>query len=159
MSENMDGEINNAGSDPDSGIRRSGGSANDPHGGHEHLGHERRAPEPDPIEEMVPGGQGAEAAPYSRAEVTARMARIGATQEGFGGDADPILRGGDTDSADPEQLPPAVNPLSSEGRLREGMVENDEQAGVKRQRQTQMADYAPASLAFTKVQKPNLGDR
>jgi hypothetical protein len=51
--------INNGGSDPNSGMRRSGGSANDPHGGYENIDTERRGPDPDPVDELVPGGQGA----------------------------------------------------------------------------------------------------
>lgn len=49
--------FNNAGSDPDGGPRRSGGSANDPHGGYEHPDSGWRSPDPDPVEELVPGGQ------------------------------------------------------------------------------------------------------
>ncbi|UVC10485.1 hypothetical protein IHQ71_07770 [Rhizobium sp. TH2] len=54
----MPGEaINNPGSNPNSDHRRTGGSANDPHGGHEHTS-ERRGPDPDPIDELVPAGDG-----------------------------------------------------------------------------------------------------
>jgi hypothetical protein len=48
--------IDNAGSNPDGDMRRSGGSRNDPHGGHHDIDHERRGPTPNPIEEMVPAG-------------------------------------------------------------------------------------------------------
>ena len=52
----MPGEpINNPGFNPNSDHRRTGGSANDPHGGHEHV-NERR--DPDPIDELVPAGDG-----------------------------------------------------------------------------------------------------
>jgi hypothetical protein len=54
----MSGEpINNPGSNPNSDPRRTGASANDPHGGHEHV-NERRGPDPDPIDELVPAGDG-----------------------------------------------------------------------------------------------------
>jgi hypothetical protein len=54
----MAGEpINNPGSNPNSEARRTGGSANDPHGGHEHMS-EWRGPDPDPVDELVPGGSG-----------------------------------------------------------------------------------------------------
>ena len=54
----MPGEaFNNPGSNPNSEPRRTGGSANDPHGGHEHTS-ERRGPDPDPIDELVPAGDG-----------------------------------------------------------------------------------------------------
>lgn len=49
--------ISNSNSDPDTDQRRSGASDNDPHGGHEHIG-ERRGPDPDPIDELVPAGDG-----------------------------------------------------------------------------------------------------
>ena len=49
--------FNNSGSDPDTHQRRTGGSANDPHGGHEYA-KERRGPDPDPVEELVPAGAG-----------------------------------------------------------------------------------------------------
>jgi len=53
-----DGErVNNPGSNPDSEQRRTGGSANDPHGGHEHS-QEWRGPDPDPVDELVPAGAG-----------------------------------------------------------------------------------------------------
>lgn len=50
--------ISNAGSDSDADMRRSGGSPNDPHGGHENIEEERKAPTPDPVDELVPGGDG-----------------------------------------------------------------------------------------------------
>ena len=54
----MPGEpINNPGSNPNSDLRRTGASANDPHGGHEHV-NERRGPDPNPIDELVPAGDG-----------------------------------------------------------------------------------------------------
>lgn len=43
--------IENAGSDPDGQIRRTGGSANDPHGGQEAV--PRTRPDADPIEELA----------------------------------------------------------------------------------------------------------
>jgi len=50
--------IDNAGSDRDADIRRTGGSSNDPHGGHQHPDSEWHGPEPDPVEELVPAGSG-----------------------------------------------------------------------------------------------------
>jgi hypothetical protein len=50
-------QINNPGSNPDGNHRRTGASANDPHGGHERV-KERRGPDPDPVEELVPAGDG-----------------------------------------------------------------------------------------------------
>ena len=50
--------IQNAGSNPDVLQRRTGGSVNDPHGGHERPQDERRGPDPDPVEELVPDGSG-----------------------------------------------------------------------------------------------------
>lgn len=45
--------INNAGSDPNGDLQRTGGSPNDPDGGHELAGREWRGPDPDPIDELV----------------------------------------------------------------------------------------------------------
>ena len=42
--------IDNAGSDPNADIRRSGGSPDDPHGGQPRMS---RRPDPDPIEELA----------------------------------------------------------------------------------------------------------
>lgn len=53
MSERHGHDPENAGSDPDSGMRRSGGSANDPHGGYESGAGARRAPDPDPVGELA----------------------------------------------------------------------------------------------------------
>jgi len=50
--------ISNAGSNPDVLQRRTGGSPNDPHGGHERPDNEFHAPDPNPADEMVPGGSG-----------------------------------------------------------------------------------------------------
>jgi len=50
--------ISNAGSDPDVLQRRTGGSPNDPHGGHQRPGNESSARDPNPADEMVPGGSG-----------------------------------------------------------------------------------------------------
>jgi len=50
--------INNPGSSRDAGIRRTGGSSNDPHGGHQHLDSEWQGSEPDPVEELAPAGAG-----------------------------------------------------------------------------------------------------
>ena len=52
-----DDRIHNSGSDPDSEQRRTGGSANDPHGGYEHN-NELRGPDPDPVSELVKGSSG-----------------------------------------------------------------------------------------------------
>jgi len=50
--------IDNPGSNRDAGIRRTGGSSNDPHGGHQHPDSEWHGPEPDPVEELAPSGSG-----------------------------------------------------------------------------------------------------
>jgi hypothetical protein len=44
----------NGGSNPNNNMRQSGGSVNYPHGGHDNLDTQRRGPNPDPIEELVP---------------------------------------------------------------------------------------------------------
>lgn len=49
--------IDNAGSDENTDMRRSGGSANDPHGGHQDIHSEIRSHPADPVEELVPAGQ------------------------------------------------------------------------------------------------------
>lgn len=67
-------KINNAGSDAESDFRRSGGSASDPHGGHEDTDSELDTPEPDPIRELVPGGQGAEAPRYTGDNISRGLA-------------------------------------------------------------------------------------
>lgn len=51
MTANHPDPINNPGSDPNSQLRRTGGSENDPHGGQEAIPHNR--PDPDPIEELA----------------------------------------------------------------------------------------------------------
>jgi hypothetical protein len=67
----MPGEpINNPGFNPNSDHRRTGGSANDPHGGHEYAT-ERRAPDPGPIDELIPAGDGSlPATKHSASEAT-----------------------------------------------------------------------------------------
>jgi hypothetical protein len=50
--------IGNAGSQPNGDMRRSGGSPNDPHGGHENIETEWKSKDPDPVGELVPGGSG-----------------------------------------------------------------------------------------------------
>lgn len=53
----MANRIENAASNPNSEKRRTGGSANDPHGGYERAS-EWRGPDPDPVHELVPAGSG-----------------------------------------------------------------------------------------------------
>lgn len=50
---NRGDSIINAGSDPDGDLQRTGGSPNDPDGGHELAGREWRGPDPDPVDELV----------------------------------------------------------------------------------------------------------
>ena len=50
--------IDNPASNPNSDLRRTGASSNDPHGGHQHPDSERRGPRPNPVEELVPSGTG-----------------------------------------------------------------------------------------------------
>jgi hypothetical protein len=78
-----DEKIHNSESAPNTGQRRSGGSPNDPDGGHELFGAEWHGPDPDPIDELVPGGQGAEAPPV-RAGTVPKNARPASQQPGFG---------------------------------------------------------------------------
>lgn len=51
MTIDKSGPIENASSDPDSQLRRTGGSVNDPHGGQEAI--PRNRPDADPIEELA----------------------------------------------------------------------------------------------------------
>lgn len=51
MTLNQPDPINNPGSDPNASARRTGGSSNDPHGGHE--GSPDNRPDPDPISELA----------------------------------------------------------------------------------------------------------
>lgn len=50
--------VGSAGSQPNTDMRRSGGSPNDPHGGHENIETEWKAGDPDPAGELVAGGSG-----------------------------------------------------------------------------------------------------
>lgn len=158
--------INNAGSNPDGDARRSGGSPNDPDGGHELLGRERHAPDPDPIHELVPGGQGAEPPPYGADELTSRMAATARRQPGFGPselDLPTLGRGNAEIGADPVTLAPAVDPTSAAARRREGIHETGGQAqaeapphGRRGSSDVDDAEQPAASLAYTAAQKPNL---
>jgi hypothetical protein len=58
MADRSESPIDNPGSNHDADIRRTGGSSNDPHGGHQHPDSEWHGPEPDPVEELVPAGTG-----------------------------------------------------------------------------------------------------
>jgi hypothetical protein len=51
-----DHAIRNSASDPDIDMRRSGGTPDDPHGGHEAVAGEWKGPNPDPIDELLPAG-------------------------------------------------------------------------------------------------------
>lgn len=158
------GNIENAGSDPDSGLRRSGGSPNDPHGGHEHLGAERHAPDPDPVEEMVPGGQGAEQPPYTADAIEKRMTATASRQSHSGpSETDRVTLGpGNTQiGADPADLAPAVDPTSDIARQREGMYET----GGSSSRGNDPAlpkndfDQVMETLSYAGSQMPNLPPR
>jgi hypothetical protein len=158
------GNIDNAASDPESDPRRSGGSPNDPDGGHELLGREWRGPNPDPISEMVPGGQGAEPPPYGSMKIAEDMAGVARRQLKAGpSDTDPpTLRGGNPNlGANPSDLAPSLDPTSEASRQREGMYESGGQNSgqptdedASRRRET--AEQHTASLAFTGSQTPNL---
>jgi hypothetical protein len=50
--------IRNSAADSEIGMRRSGGSHGDPHGGHNNIDNEWRTPEADPAHELVPAGAG-----------------------------------------------------------------------------------------------------
>ncbi|MDB5525146.1 MAG: hypothetical protein JWM58_2909 [Rhizobium sp.] len=120
----LDGRTNNAGSDPDNNLRRSGGSPNDPHGGHEHISSELRGPDPDPIDELVPGGQGAEAPPY-RLHVAEEL-RSARAQPGFGPsefDKPTLGQGNPEIGPDPSDIPSNKPPSDARGMQREGMHE------------------------------------
>jgi hypothetical protein len=49
----MEDRIRNSAENPDIGIRRSGGSDNDPDGGHVHIDNEWHTPDADPADERV----------------------------------------------------------------------------------------------------------
>jgi hypothetical protein len=158
--------IKNGATDPDSLPRRSGGSANDPHGGHDRAGRELRRPDPDPIHELVPGGQGAEAPPYSAEELATKMTAIARNQPLVAADADKtaILQGNPDIAPAPEQIPPAVDPTSNLGVRREGIYEaTDDPAETGTSPDDgsypgTMSLQPTQSSAFTGAQKPNLPD-
>jgi hypothetical protein len=161
--ENQPGTIQNAASDPNSDLRRSSGSPNDPHGGHQHLGAERRAPGPNPIEEMVPGGQGAEPPPYTADDIEKRMAAASRQSHLRPRDTDrPVLGAGNPlIGANPAQLAPAINPTSDFARQREGMYEtggsgiSDSDPSIRSDNFRQPTE----TLAYTASQTPNLPPR
>ena len=62
--------IENAGTDPDATVRRSGGSVADPHGGWERM--VRGGPDPDPIAEMATIGDAAVAGNSDRPRLAAQ---------------------------------------------------------------------------------------
>jgi hypothetical protein len=153
--------IDNAGSNPDSGGRRSGGSVNDPHGGYEHITSTWKGPDPDPVEEMVPGGQGAEPSPYTDEELASRLTSIAARQPGTG---NVEMHGGGVEAGnpdlgtDPSRLPPATDPLTIESLRRDGIYET----GPFPNDHSSLDDLSSkpeavgATLAYTASQKPNL---
>jgi hypothetical protein len=154
------GTIDNAASDANSGLRRSGGTPHDPHGGHEHLGAERRAPDPNPVQELAPGGQGAESPPYSADDIENRLAAIARRQPESGpsetdrptlGPGNPLI------GAHPADLARAVNPTSDIARQREGMHETGGPNWVDNTDLVGSSPDEPAgTLAYTGSQKPNL---
>jgi len=157
------GRIDNAASNPDGDPRRSGGSPNDPDGGHELIGREWRTPDPDPIHELVPGGQGAEPPPYSADELMARARN----QPVFGrlAGAPALGRGNAELGVDPRKFTPSVDPTSEAARKREGIHEtgggyfpSDDAAPNGRHGSLNAGDaeQLTASLAYTASQKPNL---
>ncbi len=162
------GRFNNAGSNPDQGARRTGGSPNDPDGGHELMNDEWRGPDPDPIHEMVPGGQGAEAPPYAAAELAAKMADIARRQPGYGPDemSLPTLGGGNPEiGSDPAELAPSADPTSPESRRREGIHESGGQMtasaamGASGEYPRAAKEEKPGvTTAYTAIQESNLPD-
>jgi len=156
------GTFQNAASDPNSGLRRSGGSPNDPHGGHEHLGAERQAPDPNPIEEMVPGGHGAEPPPYTVDDIEKRMAAASSQSHLRPRDDRPVLGAGNPlIGANPAQLAPAIDPTSDIARQRESMYETGG-SGISDSDPSLRTDnfrQPTETLAYTASQTPNLPPR
>lgn len=144
--------ITNPGSNRDADMRRTGGSRNDPHGGHEDPDLDRRGPVPNPVEEMAPSGTGElPATRRSASEAADSLAYTGSqvpnlTDElagvdglgtldprqapGFGpGEGDkPQLEGNPELGIDPNEVAP---PASTEGAAldREGMYETGKSSG------------------------------
>jgi hypothetical protein len=111
--------FNNPGCNPNSDHRRTGGSVNDPHGGHEHIT-ERRGPDPDPINELVPAGDGG--LPATKLSVSERETlaftesqNVGhpETTEGSGKFQQPVLRGDNELHIDPGTTLPTVKTVQS----------------------------------------------
>ena len=148
--------IENAGSEPDGHLRRSGGSSNDPNGGHETLDGERRSPEASPVEELVPGGQGAEASPFTKADIARQMAGVGQQQQSSAKTG--ARPEGSTDlGLDPSLVTPELDPASPLGLRREGIEETggpDE--GHNEDADEPQAAGPPVTLAFTDTQQTNL---
>ena len=148
--------ILNHGSNPDSSARRSGGSVNDPHGGHAAFDHELRSPEPNPIQQLVPGGQASEAAPPLPQPGPETQ---GATETGRL--SDDLGAGATHPGSDswPSNVKPAVEPTSPAGLRREGMAEGGTNVGtLGGPMGATMDDTPPALSAYTGAQKPNLPD-
>lgn len=146
--------IRNAATDADSDHRRSGGSVNDPHGGHDLHGRELAMPEADPVEELVPGGQGAEAPPYGRERLTERLAETKSPEAGrVTDDVAPAAASGKAPGVASMDIPFAVDPVSGEGLRPEDMSDGTPGAAAVPYIHDRAA---PETLAYTDTQKPNL---
>ena len=152
MTELPQSPVNNPGSNRDADIRRTGGSSNDPNGGHQHPENEWRGLEPDPVEELVPSGTGElPATRRSVSETADNLAYTGsqvpnltdelAGVDGMGtldarlapglgpGELDkPELEGNPELGIDPNDVVPA-EPTDPVGVRREGMHETGKRRG------------------------------
>jgi hypothetical protein len=99
MSLNRPDPINNPGSDPDSRARRTGGSADDPHGGRNITS--RTSPDPDPISELATIDESGESGATDRPH----LANQPGDKPGFGPDefTPPQLEGNPDLGIDPRE--------------------------------------------------------
>ncbi|UVC09860.1 hypothetical protein IHQ71_04400 [Rhizobium sp. TH2] len=111
--------INNPGSNPNSDQRRTGASANDPHGGHEHI-NERRGPDPDPIDELVPAGDGA--LPATKLSISEEAETLAFTETQKPNLLDEIAAVDGTGTLDP-RAQPGFGPTELDGPQFEGNPE------------------------------------
>ena len=116
----MQGEaINNPGSNPSSDQRRTGSSVSDPHGGHEHT-NEGRGPDPDPIDELVPAGDGG--LPATKLSVSEKTETLAFTETQKPNLLDEIAAVDGTGTLDP-RAQPGFGPTELDGPQFEGNPE------------------------------------
>jgi hypothetical protein len=82
----MEDRIRNSAADPEIGMRRSGGSDNDPDGGHAHIDSEWRTPDADPADERISPDTGE--LPASRKAIDSGFAYTGTQQPNLPNDRD-----------------------------------------------------------------------